>query len=77
MSPCWAALGVQRHTPVRSYRTFDGVAKKGDANVGALPDGVWIYRTGSVAQISKMAGRCVRGLEQVFTRGSVNYLQSR
>src|SRR5690606_10761302 len=49
------ALGVQRHSPGRGYRAFDGVAKKGDAHVLLLLSTVWIYRIRASEQISKMA----------------------
>src|SRR5690606_22566011 len=37
------ALGVQRHTPGRGYRAFDGVAKKGDAHVSPPLNTVHTY----------------------------------
>src|SRR5690606_29870518 len=37
------ALGVQRHTPGRGYRAFDGVAKKGNAHVSLPLNTVYTY----------------------------------
>src|SRR5690606_35730538 len=36
-------LGVQRHTPGRGYRAFDGAANNGDAHVLLLLDTVYVY----------------------------------